>query len=109
MEKYYHVSYTVTTMDGDVLRNGSQFEFNASGKKLALREYDYIKKHEDNPRISIITFDETGKKHEKDVTADFDAAYNYETETWNDDKVREAAEKAISARFGSSAILVWEA
>ena len=44
-----------------------------------------------------------------DLSADVDAAYNYETETWNDDKVREAAEKAVSARFGSSAILVWEA
>lgn len=44
-----------------------------------------------------------------DLEVDLCGCYDTDREEWDDEKIRSAAEKAVSAAFGSSAILVWEA
>lgn len=44
-----------------------------------------------------------------DLEMDLCGCYDTVLEEWDTEKIRSAAEKAVSAAFGSSATLVWEA
>lgn len=44
-----------------------------------------------------------------DLEVDLCGCYDTVLEDWDTEKIRSAAEKAVSAAFGSSATLVWEA
>lgn len=45
---------------------------------------------------------------DNDIEVDLSGCYDENLEEWDAEKIRSAAEKAVSAVFGSSATLVWE-
>lgn len=46
--------------------------------------------------------------YETEFSADVDDCYDYDTEEWDDAKVRAAAEAQVKEHFGGTAEIVWE-
>lgn len=59
-----------------------------------------------NEYLGYIYF--TTKDYENEFCADVDGCYSEDTEEWDDDKVREIAEKQLEEQYGSDAKIEWQ-